>query len=181
MLSRYIDRNYFRSPITCGNSLITSTDWNSKKEKTEKLTNMSLSECTARKKNTPNSISLQNCQDRSTSTLSHHFDVPMIILVVLKVETWLNTLLKSMQSTVRKTLEESVVSYEEKPRDQWLFDYPAQIALTGSQIWWTTEVSRLRLNCVDITRAYHAKSKSGRNSNSLYHQIQRKYVSVAVN
>lgn len=45
-----------------------------------------------------------------------------------------------MQSTVRRTLEESVVSYEEKPRDQWLFDYPAQIALTGSQIWWTSDV-----------------------------------------
>ncbi|XP_077976399.1 dynein beta chain, ciliary-like isoform X2 [Styela clava] len=57
-----------------------------------------------------------------------------------QVETWLNTLLKTMQSTVRKTLQEAVVSYEEKPRDQWLFDFPAQIALTGSQIWWTTEV-----------------------------------------
>lgn len=62
------------------------------------------------------------------------------ICFLAKVESWLNSLLDTMRITVRKTLQESVVSYEDKPRDQWLFDYPAQIALTGSQIWWTTEV-----------------------------------------
>ena len=46
----------------------------------------------------------------------------------------------AMRSTVRHQLSEAVVSYEEKPRDQWLFDYPAQVALCGTQIWWTTEV-----------------------------------------
>lgn len=38
-------------------------------------------------------------------------------------------------------MSEAVVSYEEKPRDQWLFDYPAQVSLCGTQIWWTTEVN----------------------------------------
>ena len=38
-------------------------------------------------------------------------------------------------------MAESVGSYEEKPRDQWLFDYPAQVALTGTQMWWTSEVN----------------------------------------
>ncbi len=28
----------------------------------------------------------------------------------------------------------------EKPREKWLFEYPAQIALTASQIIWTEEV-----------------------------------------
>ena len=52
--------------------------------------------------------------------------------------------LEEMQrSTVRDVIQDSVTSYEEKPRDQWLFDYPAQVALTGSQIWWTTEVGDL--------------------------------------
>lgn len=46
----------------------------------------------------------------------------------------------AMRSTVKHELSEAVVSYEEKPRDQWLFDYPAQVALCGTQIWWTTEV-----------------------------------------
>lgn len=48
--------------------------------------------------------------------------------------------MESMRSTVKHELSEAVVAYEEKPRDQWLFDYPAQVALCGTQIWWTTEV-----------------------------------------
>ncbi|XP_032831905.2 dynein axonemal heavy chain 9 isoform X1 [Petromyzon marinus] len=56
------------------------------------------------------------------------------------VEVWLNRLLDSMRATVRLEMMEAVVAYEEKPREQWLFDYPAQVALTCTQIWWTTEV-----------------------------------------
>ena len=33
-----------------------------------------------------------------------------------------------------------MAAYEDKARDQWIMDYPAQVALTGSQIWWTVEV-----------------------------------------
>jgi hypothetical protein len=39
-------------------------------------------------------------------------------------------------------MNESVQTYEDKPRDQWLFDFPAQVALCGTQIWWTTEVNQ---------------------------------------
>lgn len=42
--------------------------------------------------------------------------------------------------TVRYHLTEAVSTYEEKPRDQWIMDNQAQVALTGSQIWWTVEV-----------------------------------------
>ncbi|XP_067673689.1 dynein beta chain, ciliary-like [Haliotis asinina] len=58
-----------------------------------------------------------------------------------QVEVWLNRLLDSQCSTVRHELTEAVSGYEEKPRDQWLFDFPAQVALCGTQIWWTTEVN----------------------------------------
>ena len=40
----------------------------------------------------------------------------------------------------------AVRAYEEKPRDQWLFDYPAQVSLCGTQIWWTSEVAILKLH-----------------------------------
>ena len=40
---------------------------------------------------------------------------------------WLNRLLDTMQSTIRHEMTEAVVSYEEKPRDQWLFEPPAQV------------------------------------------------------
>lgn len=62
-------------------------------------------------------------------------------ITFIQVEVWLNRLLDSMQSTIRHEMTEAVVSYEEKPRDQWLFDPPAQVALAGTQIWWTTEVN----------------------------------------
>ena len=58
-----------------------------------------------------------------------------------EVEVWLNRLLDEQRATVRHNLAEAVISYEEKPRDQWVFDNPAQVALTGSQIAWTTEVN----------------------------------------
>lgn len=57
-----------------------------------------------------------------------------------QVEVWLNRVMEAMRSTVRHELSESVVAYEEKARDQWLFDYPAQVSLCGTQIWWSTEV-----------------------------------------
>lgn len=57
------------------------------------------------------------------------------------VEVWLTRLVESMKSTLRHLMGEAVVAYEEKPREQWIFDYPAQITLTGSQVWWTTEVN----------------------------------------
>uniref|UniRef100_A0A8I3RR89 Dynein axonemal heavy chain 9 n=1 Tax=Canis lupus familiaris TaxID=9615 RepID=A0A8I3RR89_CANLF len=57
-----------------------------------------------------------------------------------QVEIWLNRVLAHMRATVRHGMTEGVVAYEEKPREQWLFDYPAQVALTCTQIWWTTEV-----------------------------------------
>nr|CAB3238531.1 dynein beta chain, ciliary-like [Phallusia mammillata] len=66
------------------------------------------------------------------------FDKPCEL--VGQVEVWLNRLQDTQRSTVRHQIQEAVVAYEEKARDLWLFDYPAQVALTGSQIWWTTEV-----------------------------------------
>jgi len=43
------------------------------------------------------------------------------------VEIWLNRVLETMRSTVRHEMTEAVMAYEEKPREQWLFDYPAQV------------------------------------------------------
>ena len=44
------------------------------------------------------------------------------------------TLLTSMQETVRHELSEATVSYEEKPRDQWLFDFPAQVIVVDFSV-----------------------------------------------
>ncbi|XP_055614548.1 dynein beta chain, ciliary, partial [Uranotaenia lowii] len=58
-----------------------------------------------------------------------------------KVEIWLNRVTDSMRATLHELFEKSVNAYEEKPRDQWIFDWPAQPALCATQIWWTTEVN----------------------------------------
>ena len=56
------------------------------------------------------------------------------------VENWLNKIMHESQRTINSLISEGVVTYEEKAREAWLFDYPAQVALGGNQIWWTTEV-----------------------------------------
>ena len=59
------------------------------------------------------------------------------------VELWLKNLVKCMQKTLQDILEvamESAALWEvEKPRDLWIFDYPAQLALLASQMLWTEE------------------------------------------
>jgi hypothetical protein len=66
----------------------------------------------------------------------------VITYIIFKVEVWLMRLLNAMVSTILNEMNESVQTYEDKPRDQWLFDFPAQVALCGTQIWWTTEVNQ---------------------------------------
>uniref|UniRef100_A0A4X2LFE0 Dynein axonemal heavy chain 17 n=1 Tax=Vombatus ursinus TaxID=29139 RepID=A0A4X2LFE0_VOMUR len=78
-----------------------------------------------------------------------------------QVEIWLNHVLDHMRATVRHEMTEGVTAYEEKPREQWLFDYPAQVALTCTQIWWTTEVgiafARLEEGYESAMKEYYKK------------------------
>ncbi|XP_066247509.1 dynein beta chain, ciliary [Euwallacea similis] len=80
------------------------------------------------------------------------------------VEVWLNKIQSSMRATIRYNIGEGVFSYEEKPRDQWLFDFPAQVSLCGTQIWWTTEVNtaftRLEEGYDNALRDYYKKQVS---------------------
>lgn len=45
-----------------------------------------------------------------------------------------------MKACVRGHLSEAVSVYEDRPREQWILDFPAQVALTGSQIWWSNDM-----------------------------------------
>lgn len=58
-----------------------------------------------------------------------------------KVEIWLNRLTDAMRGTLHELFEHSVVAYEEKAREVWIFDWPAQPALCTTQISWTSEVN----------------------------------------
>uniref|UniRef100_A0A672GEB4 Dynein axonemal heavy chain 11 n=1 Tax=Salarias fasciatus TaxID=181472 RepID=A0A672GEB4_SALFA len=56
------------------------------------------------------------------------------------VETWLSCLEESMKECIRGHLFEAVTVYEDRPREQWILEFPAQVALTGSQIWWGNDM-----------------------------------------
>jgi dynein heavy chain len=59
------------------------------------------------------------------------------------VENWLNELVKVMQDTLRQIMETALntaANWElEKPREDWLFDYCAQIVLLASQVFFSEE------------------------------------------
>lgn len=99
------------------------------------------------------------------------------------VETWLCRLEDTMRATVRYYFSEAVSTYEEKPRESWIQDFPAQTALCGyvflelllkyqyfyktlhpllrTQIWWTTEVNnalgKLEEGYENALKDYHRK------------------------
>ncbi|KAM3873375.1 dynein axonemal heavy chain 11 [Diretmus argenteus] len=56
------------------------------------------------------------------------------------VEMWLTRLENTMRECVRGHLSEAVSVYEDRSREQWVLDFPAQVALTASQIWWTNDM-----------------------------------------
>jgi dynein heavy chain, axonemal len=58
-----------------------------------------------------------------------------------KVEIWLNRITTAMRETLHELFMNSVVAYEDKPREAWVFDWPAQPALCTTQIWWTADVN----------------------------------------
>ena len=78
-----------------------------------------------------------------------------------QVEDWLNRLLSSMRSTIREEFDKSMITYENSQREQWLFNYPAQVALAGTQIFWATEVgaafSRLEEGYEGALKDYYKK------------------------
>ncbi|CAH6779586.1 Dnah11 [Phodopus roborovskii] len=78
-----------------------------------------------------------------------------------QVENWLLQLEQTMKETLRQAIAEAIAAYEEKPRELWILDFPAQVALTGSQIWWTTDVgiafSRLEEGYETALKDFHKK------------------------
>ena len=85
-----------------------------------------------------------------------------------KVEIWLNRVTDAMRKTLHELFMKSVIAYEDKPREVWVFDWPAQPALCTTQIWWTTEVNaafaKLEEGYENSLRDYQRKQISQLNS-----------------
>ena len=63
-----------------------------------------------------------------------------------KVKGYLNRLTESMRKSLKVILSNVVkkaVNWEiDTPRHEWLFNYPAQLCITGTQIYWTDEMQQ---------------------------------------
>lgn len=57
-----------------------------------------------------------------------------------KVESYMNDIIGKMRTELRTILSDSVKAYGSKPRHEWLFDWPSQLILVVSQIYWCQEV-----------------------------------------
>lgn len=58
-----------------------------------------------------------------------------------QVEIWLNRVSDNMKKTLHSIFFKSLIAYDEKPRDEWILDWPAQPALCVTQISWSNETN----------------------------------------
>lgn len=79
-----------------------------------------------------------------------------------QVEVWLNRVLERMVETLRAEFGEAVQAYEEKAREQWLFDYPAQVPKHYVKLRhyqnFSVEMYTFKLLNVVIFNCFHMKS-----------------------
>ncbi|KAI2655454.1 Dynein axonemal heavy chain 11 [Labeo rohita] len=84
------------------------------------------------------------------------------------VELWLNSLEDVMREEMRRHIAEAVVAYEERSREHWVLELPAQVVLTASQIWWSADMNlafeRLAEGFETALRDYNKKQIAQLNS-----------------
>ncbi|KAI8893820.1 dynein heavy chain and region D6 of dynein motor-domain-containing protein [Globomyces pollinis-pini] len=59
------------------------------------------------------------------------------------VEKWLLQVEKVMQSSIHQQITNSHKAYNETPRDRWVLEWPGQVVICVSQIYWTKEVTEV--------------------------------------
>jgi dynein heavy chain len=57
------------------------------------------------------------------------------------VEEWLLKVEQSMRHSVREVVRAAILDYPEKDRNKWVLSWPGQAILSGSQTYWTQEVT----------------------------------------
>ena len=56
------------------------------------------------------------------------------------VEKWLIQVEEQMLFSIRMIIKEALVAYETRDRKQWVLEWPGQIVICASQVYWTKEV-----------------------------------------
>lgn len=57
------------------------------------------------------------------------------------VEVWLQNVVDSMRSALSAEFKAAMLSYDEKPRGKWLFDYSAQNTVVVSRTYFTADIN----------------------------------------
>lgn len=78
----------------------------------------------------------------------------------MQVELWLNKVLDTMRATVRYEMSEAVLAYGEKTREQWLFDYPAQVCTSILEQIFQTFRARDQIKCKTQTMCVRHSGKN---------------------
>ncbi|CAF3418967.1 unnamed protein product [Rotaria socialis] len=73
------------------------------------------------------------------------------------VEKWLIQVEDVMLKSVRHVIEQSYVAYPNEYRSEWVTNWPGQVVLCVSQIFWTTEVKEALVTGVKGLGEYYAK------------------------
>lgn len=58
------------------------------------------------------------------------------------VEKWLRQVEEVMIASVRKVSKDGVAAYAANPRNKWVVEWPGQVVLCVSSIFWTEEVAK---------------------------------------
>eukprot|EP00965_Chrysotila_dentata_P050252 1665217-Pleurochrysis_carterae.AAC.3 len=56
------------------------------------------------------------------------------------VELWLSEVETAMRATLRAVFDDALAAYKQPARAEWVMSWPGQVALNGSQVFWTSEV-----------------------------------------
>ncbi|XP_068952632.1 dynein axonemal heavy chain 3 [Petaurus breviceps papuanus] len=62
------------------------------------------------------------------------------------VEKWLLQVEQMMLSSIREVLKKGIDAYAEVPRKQWVLEWPGQVVICVSSIYWTKEVAEAIIN-----------------------------------
>ena len=57
------------------------------------------------------------------------------------VEKWLLRVQEVMVTSLQEVCKQSVVAYKEDPRSQWVLEWPGQVVIAASTIYWTSQVT----------------------------------------
>ena len=62
------------------------------------------------------------------------------------VEKWLIQVEDQMLLSIRMIIKEALAAYETRERKQWVLEWPGQVVICASQVYWTNEVEEAIVN-----------------------------------